>query len=133
MYSIASENTPLMRVHSAGFLAQLSECLNQNETEVSVVLVTDKAMRIFNRRFRAIDKPTDVLSFRGEEKGYLGDIVISTDTACEQARRSPVLSFERNIRRLVLHGFLHLSGYDHATDRGEMRTLERRLRRRFRC
>ena len=115
------------------FLAQLSECLNQSEAEVSVVFVTDKAMRTYNRRYRGIDKSTDVLSFRGEQQGYLGDIMISTEIAYQQARKSPVLSFDTNIHRLLLHGFLHLSGYDHETDQGEMRVLERRLRRRFEC
>src|SRR5688572_13387833 len=94
------------------FLAQLSQCLNRSEPEVSVVFVTDKTMRVYNRRYRGIDKSTDVLSFRGDQEGYLGDIVISTEQAYEQARRSPVLTFRSNIHRLLLHGFLHLSGYD---------------------
>jgi probable rRNA maturation factor len=115
------------------FLKDLSESLQQTGSEVSVVFVSDKAMRLYNRRYRGIDKPTDVLSFRGEQEGYLGDIVISVDTAYDQARRSPVLDFDTNIHRLLLHGFLHLAGYDHETDQGEMRMLERKLRRRFQC
>lgn len=100
--------------------------------EFSVVFVTDEAMRTYNHRYRGMDKPTDVLSFEGEGD-YLGDILISTETAWAQARKSPTLSFDDNIRRLLLHGFLHLSGYDHETDNGEMRAIERRLRRRFQC
>jgi len=96
------------------------------------VLVTDETMRGFNRNYRGFDKPTDVLSFRGEG-GYLGDILISSETAYNQARKSSTLSFEANIRRLVLHGLLHLMGYDHETDGGKMRAIERRLRRRFQC
>lgn len=98
----------------------------------AVVFVTDAAMREYNRKYRHMDKATDVLSFEGEGD-YLGDIVISTETAWRQANQSKSLSFKDNIRRLVLHGYLHLRGYDHAVDNGEMRALERRLRRRFAC
>ena len=98
----------------------------------SVVFVTDKAMREYNHRYRKLDKPTDVLSFPGED-GYLGDILISTETAWKQAKQSRTLTFDDNIRRLLLHGVLHLSGYDHETDNGEMRAMERRLRRKFEC
>ena len=114
------------------FLAGLTLEMGQPDAAFSVVFVTDKAMREYNLRYRHMDKSTDVLSFRGED-GYLGDILISTETAWAQAHRSPTLSFGDNIRRLLLHGILHLSGYDHETDNGEMRTLERRLRRKFQC
>jgi len=114
------------------FLAGLVKEMGQPEASFTVVFVTDKTIHDFNLRYRHIDKPTDVLSFAGQD-GYLGDIVISTETAWAQARRSSTLSFDDNIRRLALHGFLHLSGYDHETDKGEMRTIERRLRRKFQC
>ena len=123
------------RINSRGirrFLADLVKEMGQPEASFTVVFVTDKAIHDYNLRYRRIDKPTDVLSFCGEE-GYLGDILISTETAWKQARRSATLSFDDNIRRLTLHGFLHLAGYDHETDNGEMRTLERRLRRKFQC
>ena len=102
------------------------------EREFSVVLVSDPAMRAYNRHYRGQDKPTDVLSFPGDD-GYLGDLLISTETAYNQALRSKTLEFGTNLRRLALHGLLHLLGYDHATDDGEMRALERRLRRKFQC
>ena len=89
-------------------------------------------MHEYNRRYRHMDKSTDVLSFVGEGD-YLGDIVISTEMAWRQAVQSKTLSFKENIRRLVLHGYLHLRGYDHEVDHGEMRAMERRLRRRFAC
>ena len=73
-----------------------------------------------------------MLSFPGDG-GYLGDVLISTDTAYDQALRSKTLEFGTNLRRLALHGLLHLMGYDHATDDGEMRAVERRLRRKFQC
>lgn len=123
------------RIDSDGvrrFLSGLLKEVGRPEASFSVVFVTDKAMRAYNLRYRHIDKPTDVLSFRGED-GYLGDILISTETAWKQARKSPTLSFDDNIRRLLLHGLLHLSGYDHETDNGEMRAIERRLRRKFQC
>jgi probable rRNA maturation factor len=110
----------------------LAAALGKPAAEFSVVLITDEAMRAYNHRYRGLDKATDVLSFEGEGD-YLGDILISTETAWEQARKSRSLSFDDNIRRLLLHGLLHLSGYDHETDNGEMRTLERRLRRKFQC
>ena len=123
------------RVDSRGvrrFLAGLVKEMGQADASFTVVFVTDKAIHDYNFRYRHIDKPTDVLSFSGEDD-YLGDIVISTETAWKQAYRSSTLSFDDNIRRLTLHGLLHLAGYDHETDNGEMRALERRLRRKFQC
>ena len=84
------------------------------------------------RQYRGLDKPTDVLSFPGEDR-YLGDILISSETAYNQASKSQTLTFETNVQRLILHGLLHLMGYDHETDHGEMRAMEHRLRRRFQC
>jgi probable rRNA maturation factor len=123
------------RIDSRGirrFLAGLVTEVGRPEACFSVVFVTDKAMHSYNLRYRHIDKPTDVLSFPGHD-GYLGDILISTETAWKQARKSATLSFDDNIRRLLLHGILHLSGYDHETDNGEMRAIERQLRRKFQC
>jgi probable rRNA maturation factor len=95
-------------------------------------------MRRLNRDYREIDKPTDVLSFayhEGEEAPrpwdeprYLGDVVISVETA-ERYARELNLGFDREIDHLVIHGALHLAGYDHETDDGEMKKLERKLRR----
>ena len=59
---------------------------------------------------------------------YLGDVVISTQTAARYAERLG-LTFDRELKRLILHGLLHLCGYDHETDNGEMNRLERKLRR----
>ena len=114
------------------YLSQIMDELERPAAPCSVVFVTDQAMRAYNRDYRGFDKPTDVLSFGGDE-GYLGDILISTETAYNQARKSSTLTFETNIRRLLLHGVLHLVGYDHETDNGEMRAMERRLRRKFQC
>ncbi len=102
------------------------------EASLSVCMVSDRRMRELNRQFRDRDRTTDVLSFvddgEPDEEGerYLGDIVISVPTAAEQAR-SLGHSLSRELKRLVLHGYLHLLGYDHETDNGKMRRLERRL------
>ena len=96
----------------------------------SVVFVSDQAMRRYNRVYRESDTPTDVLSFPGED-GYLGDILISAETAYNQAHRR--LDLQTSIQRLLLHGLLHLMGYDHETDEGQMRALEGRLRRKLQC
>jgi probable rRNA maturation factor len=104
---------------------------------VTIQLVSDIAMARLNRTFRGKRGPTDVLSFpaKGARPGanaeYVGDIAISAETARRNARRfSRALPVEMRI--LILHGMLHLAGFDHETDRGEMNRLERCLRRRLR-
>lgn len=100
------------------------------------VLVGDEQMQALNRNFRGFDLPTDVLSFPAGDSAppgedpYLGDVVISAETARRQAlkRNSTLL---RELRVLALHGYLHLQGYDHETDDGEMRRIEYRLRRKL--
>jgi probable rRNA maturation factor len=114
------------------FLGSLLGELRLENSTFSIVFVTDAVMKRYNKKYRGYDKATDVLSFEGAA-GYLGDIVISSETAYNQALKSTTLSFEKNVRRLILHGLLHLMGYDHESDSGEMRALERRLRRRFQC
>ena len=114
------------------FVARLVRELSIEHRPFSVVLITDAAMRGYNRTYRGYDKATDVLSFRGDG-GHLGDILISSETAYNQALKSSTLSSQNNIHRLIVHGLLHLMGYDHETDSGEMRAIERRLRRRFEC
>jgi len=94
---------------------------------VSIALVTDAAIRRLNRDFRGKDHPTDVLSFPCDPP--LGDIAISVPTARRQAREmGHPLRIE--LRVLALHGLLHLLGYDHETDQGQMHRAEEKLRRR---
>ena len=119
------------RKRIVGFLARLTSDLEVGKP-FSVVLVSDPVIERYNRTYRGVERPTDVLSFPGEDD-YLGDILISAETAYDQARRSRTLSLDNNVERLVLHGLLHLMGYDHETDDGEMRALELRLRRKFQC
>ena len=118
--------------------ARLRAFLTRLEREVApgrafaVCLVTDAAMRCYNRRFRGIDAPTDVLSFSDGSDGRAGDLLISAETARRQARRLGH-SVETEIRILVLHGLLHLMGFDHEAgrDAGRMARAERRWRERF--
>lgn len=116
------------------FLTEVAAAVGRQECSATVALVSDDRIRELNRRFRGYDKPTDVLSFEADGPdldGYLGDIVISVETASRQARRRGS-SLPRELRLLTLHGFLHLLGYDHETDEGQMRRVEYQLRRRFR-
>ena len=98
--------------------------------EVSVLLTTDAAIRKLNHQFRGINKPTDVLSFPAEGIGaeeIAGDLAISVDTARRQAaEQGHALACELKV--LILHGLLHLAGYDHESDDGKMARRERRLR-----
>ncbi len=100
--------------------------------EVSVLLTGDVAVRELNRQYRRKDKATDVLSFPAAEMaaGVAGDLVISLETALRQAEERSH-SLETEIRVLLLHGLLHLAGYDHETDDGAMHRKEMRLRRRL--
>ena len=115
------------------FLNEVQRCLGVARREVSVVIVSDRRIRELNERFRRKPYPTDVLSFPADEEtnGYLGDVVISAETARRNARRVG-RRFQDELRVLILHGVLHLLGYDHEADRGEMNRLEHRLRQSLR-
>lgn len=104
-------------------------------SELSIALVDDAQIRALNAAHRGIDRPTDVLSFslfegeHAEHRGaLLGDVVISVDTARRQARAAR-RGFDDVVARLLIHGTLHLVGFDHETDAEarEMRAEERRL------
>jgi probable rRNA maturation factor len=118
---------------------------------VGVAIVSDAHVQRLNRRFRGVNKPTDVLSFpeagrpfQGRRSAspepraprtealksprYMGDIVIARGVARRQAREAGH-SEMTEWRVLALHGLLHLMGYDHERDAGRMRRVERRLRR----
>jgi len=114
------------------FAAKALAAIGNGESSATIAFVSDKRIRELNRQFRGIDKATDVLSFPadGPDESNLGDIAISTETAATQAKENG-LSFDGEIAQLILHGLLHLSGYDHETDNGEMNRLELRLRRKL--
>lgn len=104
--------------------------------QVSVLLATDEAQRKLNRRFRRKNKTTDVLSFPADSPApqaeqIAGDLSISVPTARRQAlQHGHSLSIELKV--LILHGVLHLAGYDHETDSGEMARRELKLRSQLR-
>ncbi|MEP6706229.1 MAG: rRNA maturation RNase YbeY [Pyrinomonadaceae bacterium] len=103
----------------------------------TIVFVSDRVMRELNRRWRRREETTDVLSFPAEQDEFeklegpsLGDVVISVEQAARQAAAQG-LKFDEEVSQLILHGLLHLCGYDHETDKGQMNRLELRLRRRM--
>lgn len=128
--SSASGAPPEARVRR--LLGRVSRATRDGTREVSVLFCGDRLMAGLNRRWRGLDRSTDVLAFPAEAvaAGFLGDIVISLPYAARQARRRGE-SLAREIDRLLVHGYLHLLGYDHETDDGEMEALEARLRRKF--
>ena len=107
---------------------------------VTIALVSDRRVRTLNRQYRGIDRATDVLSFpagdgisvepgrQSRRTVFLGDIVIARGVAARQARAAGH-GESTEWRVLALHGLLHLIGYDHEQDEGEMRRAEARLRR----
>ncbi|MEP7213625.1 MAG: rRNA maturation RNase YbeY [Acidobacteriota bacterium] len=126
------------------FAATLATSVKEAEgSDFSVAFVSDRRMKELNQMFRGKNMTTDVLSFPNENDEFqhfdslndpdtsrsaqLGDIVISVEQAARQAAENG-LSLELEIKQLMLHGVLHLCGYDHETDRGEMNKRELELR-----
>jgi probable rRNA maturation factor len=103
--------------------------------EVNVIITSNERIRNLNREFRGKDETTDVLSFpaaksaasRNRKHCIAGDIAVSAEIARDNAE-SLSHSLDEEFRILLLHGLLHLAGYDHETDKGEMAKLEQRLR-----
>lgn len=130
------------------FLNRARQELGFPESAVTVRLISDSAMARLNRAYRGKSGPTDVLSFPSNSTptrrtlpkrlaqqnssggAYIGDIAISPETAGRNARRFG-RSLPEELRVLVLHGLIHLAGFDHEADEGQMERLERRLRRRL--
>jgi len=138
------------------FLARARRALRLAPDSLTVCLVTDAEIARWNRAYRGKPKPTDVLSFPSDDNhprrtelrrsharrrgsssisfasspssaSYLGDIAIAPAVARRNARRFG-RTFDDEMRILILHGMLHLMGYDHETDTGEMDRREQRLR-----
>jgi probable rRNA maturation factor len=103
---------------------------------VAIAFVTDAEIARLNKTYRKKSKPTDVLSFpsqsakRPNKKKFLGDIAIAPAVARRYARKNG-RTLENEICILILHGILHLLGYDHETDRGQMDRIETKLRRKL--
>ena len=96
--------------------------------DLSIAVVSDRRIRALNRQFRGKDAVTDVLSFPSGERGFLGDIVVASGVAKRQAKDAGH-SVQTELKVLVLHGLLHLMGYDHENDDGAMARVEGRLRK----
>jgi len=126
------------------FVQRLRAALRLGRREFNVCFVDDREIERLNAAFLGRRRPTDVLSFPWQGSGaahrigagnaefanFLGDVVISAETARRNARREGH-STVNEIRWLILHGLLHLLGYDHERDRGEMTSLELSLRERL--
>jgi probable rRNA maturation factor len=132
------------------FLASVQKRLGIPSGAITVALVTNGEIKRWNRAFRGKNRPTDVLSFPGDDApqqkesshgrirasrtlarsadSYLGDIAIAPAVARHNARRFG-RTFATEMRILILHGILHLMGYDHETDTGQMDRREALLRR----
>lgn len=97
--------------------------------EVTIFITTSDELRQMNRQYRNKDEATDVLSFelRSTRAKSVGDLAISAEIAAENAAELGH-STETELKILILHGLLHLAGYDHETDGGEMRAREAELR-----
>jgi probable rRNA maturation factor len=132
---------PLQDKVLARFLTSVQHELKLGRREVTVCFVEDREIARLNGRFRGKPKPTDVLSFPANGPGassfpnedvakVLGDIAISPQAARRNAKRFE-RTFDEEIRILILHGVLHLAGYDHEVDDGEMERLEMRLRKKL--
>ena len=112
---------------------RLLGALRLSDAELSILLVSDRVMRDLNRRHRGRDRTTDVLAFAQGEgvarppDGLLGDVVISVDTARRQAAERGA-SPGHEAERLLVHGLLHLLGYDHERSAAEARRMQRRER-----
>jgi len=125
-------------------LKQAATALSTKTAEHAIVLTDDAAMRRLNRNWRGIDAPTNVLSFATKNSGdqldeqsggqfvgnHLGDIVLAYETVKREAHRDGK-AFDHHLAHLVVHGFLHLLGYDHGNDAQarRMETTERAILR----
>ncbi len=128
---------PIDRERWQIFATRAAKVLPEEVAGVTIAFVSDRAMSELNRMWRHKRGTTDVLSFPAEQDQFekaqgtsLGDVVISFEQASRQAKENG-LTLDQEIAQLILHGMIHLCGYDHATDDGEMDRLELRLRRKL--
>ena len=128
---------PIAAARWETFAAKALKALPVENASATIVFVSDRAMAQLNQQWRGKRGTTDVLSFPAAQDKFekseglnLGDVVISVEQAARQAKENG-LRFDDEIAQLILHGLLHLCGYDHATDKGEMNRVELRLRKRL--
>jgi rRNA maturation RNase YbeY len=120
------------------FLHEIQRELKLENAQITIAFVSDKEIARWNETYRKKKGPTDVLSFpaasnrtrrhKGEEN--LGDIAIAPETARRYAKQN-ARTLRQELRVLMLHGVLHLIGYDHECDQGQMNRIEQKLRRRL--
>ena len=124
---------------TASFLRKALQTLRLHKAELSILFVNDDRMKSLNRQYRGIDRTTDVLSFpqedtvsfrdlKPESDIVLGDIVINLHKAKRQAEENG-LSFNEEMKRLLVHGLLHLLGYDHEKGRHAERKMKEKSKR----
>jgi probable rRNA maturation factor len=119
------------------FSLQALRALKLKSPAAAIALVTDTEIARLNKTYRKKNRPTDVLSFPAQISGkrpdktkFLGDIAIAPAVARRYARKNG-RSLHGEICVLILHGLLHLLGYDHETDQGQMNRVEHKLRRKL--
>ena len=115
------------------FTAKVLKARGIDRWELSILVTDDPTIRELNRRYRGVDSATDVLSFSQGTGMQLnaryrpaGDIVISLDTMSQNAGQLSI-SEEEELKRLLIHGILHLEGMDHPDDQSEMITIQERI------
>lgn len=135
--TLLTRNIPEKLRLSALEKSELRSFANNLSTQVAgarpfnCLLTNDRELRRLNKSFLGLDYPTDVLSFpQDTDHGHLGEIAISLERAHEQAQEQRHTTVDE-ICVLLLHGLLHLLGFDHESDRGEMALAERKWRRVF--
>lgn len=119
-------------------IGKVLDSLRCNEHEISILFVGDQGIRGLNHQFRDVDRPTDVLSFpqilEGEPEvpgaPLLGDVAISLETARRQSKEHG-LSLEEELTLLLIHGILHLLGYDHEISDREEERMRKKTRELF--
>ena len=121
-------NATLERAARAAFAAAAPQ--RQGTHHVTLALTNDAEMRVLNRTWRGKDAPTNVLSFPADEEisepGFLGDVVLAYEIARKEAREQGI-TLADHVSHLVVHGVLHLLGYDHKNDAERMENLEREI------
>jgi probable rRNA maturation factor len=119
-------STPVLRKKTE----QILNALGCNHHEISIVIMDDTQIKELNHSFRGIDRPTNVLSFPMQEgefsditPGLLGDVVISAQTAAREAQETSI-SLDERMSQLLIHGILHLVGFDHETSEADADVME---------
>lgn len=128
MKTFVNYNDTRWKSHKIDFMRIVESVNKTKNAEVSIILTNDKEIKVLNKKYRKIDKPTNVLSFETGDNELLGDIFISFDTVAREAKEQNK-TFEEHTTHMLVHGVLHLMGYDHLNNRDakKMENLEIKL------